>query len=325
MSAINKNFVIKKGLEVNSDLIVANSDTNRVGIGTNLPTYQFHVSSGIGATYAVITGYTTTGNLNILDNIVINGVAASIGQYIGYTTTGLSWLSAANFGGIRNSNFVTATPGQTFFNIVYEIGLLDVFVNGVKLSSSDYVAVDGTTVIFNIPCFGDEEVELIAYANVPTGIGVTGLPGINIKNNGIIIGDPLTTANVNFVGAAVTTDGTGVGVTVTIGYGSGDGGTITQSTSKSTSVTLNKDSGQITMNAAALAANTTVSFTLTNNRISSTDLLILNHVSGGTAGAYALNAQCSSGSASINVRNMTTGSLSQSIVIGFAIFRSSIS
>ena len=325
MTAINKNFVVRKGLEVNSDLIVANSDTNKVGIGTTIPSYLLHVNGGIGATFANIVGYTTTNNLNIIDNIYINGIAASFGQYVGYNQTGLAWLDNSNVGGIRNSNSFVATTGQTIFNILYGVGMVDVYINGAKLSPNDFVANDGTTIILNVPCFGGETIELIAYANIITGIGVTGIPGINVKNNGNLIGDALSNINLNFVGAAVTTDGTGVGVTVTIGYGLGDGGTVTQITSKSTGVVLNKDSGRITMNGAALAANTTVSFTLTNTRISSTDLLILNHVSGGTAGSYNLNAQCSSGSATINVRNITTGSLSESIVIGFAIFRSSIS
>lgn len=105
------------------------------------------------------------------------------------------------------------------------------------------------------------------------------------------------------------------------GYITGEGGTVTQATSKSTGVTLNKRCGQITLNAAALGSATTVSFTLTNSTIASTDLLVLNHVSAGTAGAYLLNAQAGAGSASINVRNITAGSLSEAIVIGFAVIK----
>jgi len=105
------------------------------------------------------------------------------------------------------------------------------------------------------------------------------------------------------------------------GYTTGAGGTITQNTSKATGVTLNKATGQITLNAAALAADTTVSFTLTNTVIEAGDILIMNHISGGTAGSYLLNAQSVLGSASINVRNITTGSLSEAIVIAFAVIK----
>jgi hypothetical protein len=105
------------------------------------------------------------------------------------------------------------------------------------------------------------------------------------------------------------------------GYITGEGGTVTQGTSKATAVTLSKKCGQITMHNASLAADTTVSFTLTNSTIAATDLLVLNHVSGGTAGAYLLNAQAGAGSASINVRNITAGSLGEAIVIGFAVIK----
>ena len=108
------------------------------------------------------------------------------------------------------------------------------------------------------------------------------------------------------------------------GYVTGDGGAITQSTSKSTGVTLSKKCGQITLNGAALAADTTVSFTLTNTTVAATDIIVLNHVSGGTAGSYLLNAQAAAGSASINVRNITSGSLSEAIVIGFAVVKAVI-
>jgi hypothetical protein len=75
------------------------------------------------------------------------------------------------------------------------------------------------------------------------------------------------------------------------------------------------------MNAASLAAATTVTFTLTNSTIAATDLLVLNHTSGGTAGSYLLNAQAAAGSASINVRNVTAGALAEAIVIGFAVIK----
>jgi hypothetical protein len=104
------------------------------------------------------------------------------------------------------------------------------------------------------------------------------------------------------------------------GYLNGTGA-ITQATNKATGVTLDSPSGQITLNGAALAADTTVSFTLTNSSITANDVLILNHLSAGTAGSYLLNAQSADGSASINVRNITAGSLSEAIVIGFAVIK----
>jgi hypothetical protein len=105
------------------------------------------------------------------------------------------------------------------------------------------------------------------------------------------------------------------------GYATGSGGVVTQITSKATAVTLSKSTGQITLDGAALAASTTVSFTLTNTVIEAGDILVMNHISGGTAGSYLLNAQSAAGSASINVRNISLGSLSEAIVIAFAVIK----
>lgn len=109
--------------------------------------------------------------------------------------------------------------------------------------------------------------------------------------------------------------------TAGLGYGTGAGGTVPQATNKSTGVTLNTASGAITMNSAALAGGAIVSFVLTDSAIAATDVLILNHVSGGTPGSYSLNAQAAAGSATINVRNNTGGSLNEAIVVQFAVIK----
>ena len=106
-----------------------------------------------------------------------------------------------------------------------------------------------------------------------------------------------------------------------IGYGTAAQTAVTQATSKSTGVTANTSAGQITMNAASLAATTNVTFTLTNSLLSGKDVIIVNVASANaTAGAY--NCWVSSmlaGSATITLRNITAGSLSEAVVINFAI------
>jgi hypothetical protein len=106
-----------------------------------------------------------------------------------------------------------------------------------------------------------------------------------------------------------------------LGYAAAAQGTVTQATSKSTGVTLNKSAGVITLNNAALASATSVSFTLTNSTISANDTVILTLAnSGATPGAYtAIVSALSSGSATITVRNITGGSLSEAIVLNFCI------
>lgn len=108
--------------------------------------------------------------------------------------------------------------------------------------------------------------------------------------------------------------------TAEIGYASAAQGAVTQATDKSTGVTLNTSSGRITMNNAALAANTAVSFTLTNSTISVKDAIIVNVSGGGTAAAYTTYiSSMTAGSAVVTLRNLTGGSLSEAVIINFAI------
>jgi len=57
--SINKNFVVKNGFEVSTDLILANADTRRVGVGSTNPRYTLDVAGGIGATDFYLTGIGT--------------------------------------------------------------------------------------------------------------------------------------------------------------------------------------------------------------------------------------------------------------------------
>jgi hypothetical protein len=104
-----------------------------------------------------------------------------------------------------------------------------------------------------------------------------------------------------------------------LGYTAEGQGTVTQATSKSTAVTLNKPAGQITMNNATLNATTNVTFTLNNTFISANDVIVLN-VNGGTTAAYNVyTSVLGAGSASITLRNITAGALSEAVVLNFAL------
>lgn len=105
-----------------------------------------------------------------------------------------------------------------------------------------------------------------------------------------------------------------------IGYSAAAQGAVTQATDKSTGVTLNKSAGRITMNAASLAANTAVSFTLTNSTISTNDAIIVNVSGGATAAAYTTYiSSMAAGSAVVTLRNLTGGALAEAVVLNFAI------
>ena len=106
-----------------------------------------------------------------------------------------------------------------------------------------------------------------------------------------------------------------------IGYTAAAQGAVTQATNKTTAVTLNKPAGVITMNNASLATATNATFTLNNSFISANDTVILT-ISGGqaTPGSYNVFANSlTAGAVSITLRNISGGSLSEAVVINFAI------
>ncbi len=163
------------------------------------------------------------------------------------------------------------------------------------------------------------------YDKIQAPSGDVTLTGTQTLTNKTLTSPILTTPAIGVAtGTSLETTGalTSSG-TAGMGYTTGAGGTVTQITSKSTGVTLNKITGTITMQAAALAAATIVSFTVTNSTIAATDNVILSHVATGTVGSYLLNASTiGAGSFIINVRNTSAGSLSEAIQIRFTIIKS---
>jgi hypothetical protein len=112
---------------------------------------------------------------------------------------------------------------------------------------------------------------------------------------------------------------------IPLGYDTGAGGTVTQITSKATSVTLNTPTGQINTHNAALAANTTVSFTLTNSVIGANDNIVVHRKTGGTAASYQIwCTTVAAGSCVIAIRNITGGSLSETIALQFSVIKGAV-
>lgn len=114
--------------------------------------------------------------------------------------------------------------------------------------------------------------------------------------------------------------------TTGIGYATGAGGAVTQATSKSTTVTLNKLCGQITMNASALTAGATVGFQFNNSTIGAVDMVRVELHSGMASGAsYTVNVGSSgAGGAGIFLTNRSAGSLSEAVILSFMVFRNVI-
>ena len=97
---------------------------------------------------------------------------------------------------------------------------------------------------------------------------------------------------------------------------------VTQASTKATAVECSSDSGIITMNAASLAATTSVNFTVNNAYVAANDTVVASIASGATAGSYTLNIDAvAAGSFRVHLRNVTAGALAEALVINFSVIK----
>jgi len=222
--AVNKNFVVKHGLEVKQDLLYADAQLEKVGIGTTLAYHKLHVAGDLKVDDdAQIVGVTSLGtNTKIIDGTLEAGNTGvgTYGQFLIATGAGIAWTTAPK---LRKVEIFTALEGQKQFNFAHTLGFLDVFLNGVKLSTSEYTETAAFVTLLN-GCTAGDTVELIGYYlfdNIGAA-NTTGIQGVTVLEENTITGSPAAVTSINFVGAHVTAAGTGAGVTVTfLGAGVG--------------------------------------------------------------------------------------------------------
>ena len=164
--SIDKNFVIKNGLEVDAGTLYVNPDTSSVGVGTTNPNYNLEVKGIIGLSSAISVGGTT-------------GIS---GQILFSTGDNAEWRALPN---LRETVIEIATENQTTFpsgsvfdhNPLY----LDVFLNGVKLrKTAEYNSVNSDTKVdILVPTYAGDVVELVTYSTNTFASGAQGIQGVS--------------------------------------------------------------------------------------------------------------------------------------------------
>jgi hypothetical protein len=129
--------------------------------------------------------------------------------------------------------------------------------------------------------------------------------------------------------SSIPITGTNVLATSTLGYTTGSGGTISQSGTKNSTVTLNKTTGQITLENSSLSDGAVAGFKFNNSTIAATDVVIVNVASGDAAiagsgpGNYIVGVGAvSAGSCDIVVHCVNGSSLTENLVLNFAVIKS---
>ena len=196
--AINKNFVVKNGFEVNTDLIVADATLDKVGIGTTVPRYVFHVNGGIGVTDSYVGGISTVANELRVGNAgeVFSVIAgpSGVGQSVGVGTAYPAYLLD-----VRSpvSTGQTALYVQGDVRITGDLTVDDITFDDANLSNltvSEYLYVGNSPGISTFAGFTDfnGSVDIAVDINV---VGFTTLGSYVDINNSVDISE-----NLNVVG-----------------------------------------------------------------------------------------------------------------------------
>ena len=147
-----------------------------------------------------VTGVSTfAGTITAAGSVSAGGTTGTDGYYLKSTGIGVTWAVLPSS---RTTSTQTATAGQTSFNFSYNIGFLDVFLNGVKLPTSEFTANNGSTIVLDDAAFANDTLEFISLNTVPvtSGGGATNLDGLSDVNlTSPVYGQTLTYNGVKFV------------------------------------------------------------------------------------------------------------------------------
>ena len=205
--AVNKNFVVRNGIEVATDLIVSSVGLDAVGLGTTTPTSRVDVAGGL-----------------VADNILSRayGITTSLGEF--NVGTGGTIISAIP--DQTKKGFHTSSPSFSF-----QIDQPTADPTSLYVKTGDIVINDGNLKVSGVSSIGYLDVGAIEA----TGIRVTGVTTIasidaqgahvgvatviNLDNTGADIGIATITNLINTgatIGVATITNLTNIGADIGI-------------------------------------------------------------------------------------------------------------
>ena len=223
--AVNKNFVVKNGLEVNENLILANADDKRVGIGSTTPTQTLDVKGGIGATDLIVTGFTTltqdlqvgtSGSIFYVDDTnQMVGVGTSAPAYLLDVRSSVSTGQTALYvyGDMRltgdlnldditiddiNATDLYVSGLSTFIGVSTHSG--QAFFNDVQVSGAGTVTGD-LTVDGNLNVAGDITYDEISGRNLYIS-GLATIGTLGVQTSLTVSGTGATTTTLNVTGVS---------------------------------------------------------------------------------------------------------------------------
>ncbi len=212
--AVNKNFVVKNGLEVNTNLLLADADNSRVGVGPSVPSFTLHVFGGIGVTDVSVTGVTTlSSDLKVGSGgtgfVVTTDSSTGAGQSVGIRT-GFPEYTLDVRGPV--STGTTALYVQGDARITGDLFVDDITfddANMQDLTVTDTLTVAGVSTLASSGGITTTGGQLyvasdISASGVITATSFTGLGQIGVASEGTFVGTGVTLVDFK------TTSGTNV-------------------------------------------------------------------------------------------------------------------
>lgn len=252
--------------------------------------------------------------------IQVTGSPITTSGTMSILNTGVTRLSAGAGISLSGSNGDVTVSATTSGGTVTSVG-----VSSSTLTVSGSPIVSTGTITINIPSTISLAGNITGgnligvYANGNSNINIPSANGnVNISSAGnanILI---VTGTGANITGTLYTTGSILSNGTAGIGYTTGAGSTVTQLTSRSTSVTINAITGAITLFSAAGTSSYT-SFTVTNNKVAATDVIIVNQKSG-TDLYNVFVTNVSAGSFQVTF-NDVSGTTTEQPVFNFAVIK----
>ena len=200
--AVNKNFVVKNGLEVNSDLLLADATNSRVGVGTSVPSYTLHVLGGIGATDLRVTGVTTlSSDLKVgaggTGFVVVTDASTGAGRSVGIRTD-LPEFTLDVRGPVSTGTTALYVYGDT--RITGDLFVDDITFDDATmqdLTVTDTLTVAGVTTLASSGGITTAGGQLyvasdISASGVITASSFTGLGQIGVASEGTFVGTGVT-------------------------------------------------------------------------------------------------------------------------------------
>ena len=214
--AVNKNFVVKNGLEVSTDLIIADSTNNRVGVGTTVPEFTLEVNGGIGATDVKVSGFST----------LTDGIHAGIGGTVFSVVSGVGVGASVGVGTAiprflldvssidKTSTGTTALYVQGDARITGDLNLDDIIIDDATIQDlkvTKNVILNSSSGITTI----SGSVGLSSNLNVVgivTASSFSGSGQIGVSSGGTLIGSAATAIDFTATNSTITATATSSGI-----------------------------------------------------------------------------------------------------------------